>query len=79
MRRLALPKQALLAAAKDYFARHNRQPHTILSIIGAKAIAPIWRRLCPRNQARTVRLMCQPPLSQISSSAVFPRAASYKP
>ena len=34
-------KQALLAAAKDFFARHNRQPHTILSVIGSKATNPI--------------------------------------
>ena len=27
----------LLAAANDFFDRHNRQPHTILSVIGAKA------------------------------------------
>ena len=31
-------KHALLAAAKDFFARHNQQPHTILSVIGSKAI-----------------------------------------
>jgi len=30
-------RQTLLAAAKDFFARHNQQPQTILSVIGAKA------------------------------------------
>ncbi len=34
-------KQALLDAAKDFYARHNRQPRTILSVIGAKAMTPI--------------------------------------
>ena len=34
-------KQALLAAAKDFFTRHNRQPQTILSVIGAKPAKPI--------------------------------------
>ena len=33
-------KQALLAAARDFFARHNQQPQTILSVIGAKAPKP---------------------------------------
>jgi hypothetical protein len=27
----------LLVAAHDFFARHNREPATILSIIGSKA------------------------------------------
>jgi len=31
----------LLAAANDFFARHNRQPLTILTIIGANATNPI--------------------------------------
>lgn len=35
-------KQALLAAAQGFSTRHNRQPHTILAVIGAKAINPIW-------------------------------------
>jgi len=30
-------KQALLTAAKEFFTRHNQQPHTILSGIGSKA------------------------------------------
>lgn len=34
-------KQALLAAAKDFFTRHNQQPHTILSVIGSKAMKTI--------------------------------------
>jgi transposase len=34
-------KQALLAAAQGFSTRHNRQPHTILAVIGAKAINPI--------------------------------------
>lgn len=34
-------KQALLAAARVFFTRHNRQPQTILSVIGAKATNPI--------------------------------------
>ncbi len=34
-------KQALLAAAQDFFARHNQQPHKILSVIGSKAMKPI--------------------------------------
>jgi transposase len=31
----------LLAAANDFFDRHNQQPHTILSVIGAIAMKPI--------------------------------------
>jgi putative transposase len=31
----------LLTAAGDFFERHNRQPHTILSVIGSKAMNPI--------------------------------------
>jgi len=30
-------KQALLAAARDFFAHHNLQPQKILSVIGSKA------------------------------------------
>jgi hypothetical protein len=30
-------KQALLAAATDFFARHDQQSHTILSVIGSNA------------------------------------------
>lgn len=29
--------KALLAAAADFFARHNRHPQTLLSVIGANA------------------------------------------
>jgi transposase len=30
-------KQALLAAAQDFFARYNQNPEKILSVIGSKA------------------------------------------
>ena len=34
-------KRALLAAARDFFARHNRQPDKNLLVIGAKATNPV--------------------------------------
>lgn len=30
-----------ITAARDFFTRHNQQPHTILSVIGSKARNPI--------------------------------------
>jgi putative transposase len=34
-------KQALLAAARDFFARYNQGPHKILSISGSSAVEAI--------------------------------------